>query len=85
MKKEYDTFVESVDDFVSGQEYKLTIRDLTPGTHKYESRFVRAVVYSSEREEEGSDVLWLRFLMGLPHPEPRGIKIVEELGEYEPL
>ena len=85
MKQEYDTFVQSVNDFVSGQEYKLTIRDLTPGKHKYESRFVRAVVYSSAQQEKGSDVLWLRFLMGLPHPEPRGIKIVEELGEYEPL
>ena len=84
MEKEYDTFVQSVNDFVSGQEYELTIRDLTPGKHKYESRFVRAVVYSSAKQE-GSDVLWLRFLMGLPHPEPRGIKIVAELGEYEPL
>ena len=84
MEKEYDTFVQSVNDFVSGQEYKLTLRDLTPGPHKYESRFVRAVVYNSAEQEEG-DVLWLRFLMGLPHPEPWGIKIVEELGEYEPL
>ncbi len=85
MKKEYDTFVQSVSDFVSGQEYTLTIRDLTPGPHKYESRFVRAVVYGSAKQDEGIDVLWLRFLMGLPHPKPWGIRIVEELGEYEPL
>ncbi len=85
MKKEYDTFIENVNDFVSGQEYKITIRDLTPGPHKYESRFVRAVVYNSAQQQPESDILWLRFLMGLPHPQPWGVKITEELGEYEPL
>lgn len=84
MKKEYDTFIRSVNDFVSGQEYTLTIRDLTPGPNKYESRFVRAMVYNTPLEEE-CDVLWLRFLMGFPYPKPWGIRITEELGEYEPI
>ncbi len=84
MKKEYDTFIQSVDDFVSGLEYALTIRDLTLGPHKYESRYVRAVVYDSP-QGDGCDVLQLRFLMGLPYPKPWGIKITEELGEYEPI
>ena len=83
MKKEYDTFVQSVNDLSTGQEYNLTIRDLTPGQHKYESRFVRAVVFNSPDQDGDTNVLRLRFLMGLLHPEPWGIKIVEELGEYE--
>ncbi|MDP2646485.1 MAG: phenylphosphate carboxylase subunit gamma [Desulfobacterales bacterium] len=85
MKKQYDTFIQNVNDLSNGQQYDLTIRDLTPGTHKYESRFVRAVVYNTPDQSEDTHVLRLRFLMGLLHPKPRGIKILEELGEYEAL
>ncbi len=85
MKKEYDTFIEDIGDFSDGQEYKLTIRDLAPGPNKYGSRFVKATVHSAPKPAEDVSVLWLRFPMGLLHPQPWGIKVVEELGEYEPL
>jgi hypothetical protein len=85
MKKEYDTFIQSLGDFSDGQAYNLTIRDLTPGQNKYESRFVKAVVYSSTEQIDEGAILWLRFPMGLLHPKPWGIKMIEELGEYERL
>ena len=85
MRKEYDTFVQSLDELTDGQACELTIRDLTPGQNKYESRFVKAVVSRSPEQLKGGDILWLRFLMGLLHPKPWGIKIIEELGEYKPL
>jgi hypothetical protein len=85
LKKEYDTFIQGLDDFSDGQELSLTIRDLTPGQNKYESLYVKAVVYRSPEQLEAGAILWLRFPMGRLYPKPWGITLIAELGEYEPL
>jgi hypothetical protein len=84
MRKEYDTFVDKLSDLVEKGEVELTIRDLTLGQHKYESRYVRAILSSSIDQLPGGDVLWIRFTMGFLHPKPWAIKITAELGEYQP-
>ena len=83
MKKEYDTFVNSLQDIPQGQEVALVIRDLTPGTHKYEARHVKAIVSSSPAQLPDGDTLWIRFDRGsFSHPEPWAIKVLAELSEY---
>ena len=81
MIKEYDTFVDSLDELSQGQECRITIRDLAPGRHKYNSLYVRALVSSSAEQLPGGDTLWIRFPLGALHPQPWNIKIIEELGE----
>ena len=76
MNSEYATFIRSLDDLKEGQEIELTILDLTAGTHKYKAKRVKAIVSDSPH---GGDVLWARFLAGILHPKPLGIKIVTEL------
>jgi len=84
MRKEFDTFIESIQDLPDGQECQLVIRDLTPGPRKYESRYVRAIVSGSPDRFPEADTLWLRLPMGNLHPQPGAIKVVEELGEFMP-
>ena len=84
MNKEYDMFVEKLSDLREKEEVELTIRDLTPGQHKYESRYVRAILSSSVDPLPSGDLLWIRFGMGFKHPKPWTIKITGELGEYQP-
>ena len=84
MRKEYDTFVDKLSDLMEKREVELTVRDLTPNRHKYESRYVRAIPSSSVDQLPEGDVLWIRFGMGFKHPEPWAIKITGELGEYQP-
>jgi len=82
MKREYDTFVKSLQDIPEDTPIPLTIRDLTPGPEKYDSHYVKAVVASSPRAMPDGDVLWIRFHKGM-HPKPWAIKVLEELGEYQ--
>ncbi len=82
MRKEFDTFIESLQELPDGQECQLVIRDLTPGPRKYESLYVRAIVSSSPQMLPDGDMLWLRFPMGVLYPLPGAIKVVEELGEF---
>jgi hypothetical protein len=84
MKKEYDTFVTTLDELPQGRETELTIRDLTPGLRKYESNWVKAVVSNSPKQMPDGDVLWLRFPLGFLHPRPWAIKVVRILGDYMP-
>jgi phenylphosphate carboxylase gamma subunit len=84
MKKSYDTFVRSLKELPEGQEVELLIRDLTPGMHKYDSRYVRAIISSSPEKLPTGDILWLRLERGTLHPQPWTIKITEELGELPP-
>lgn len=82
MKKEWVTF-QDLKDLVEGKEMVLTIRDLTPGPHKYDARIVRAKVSSSADRLPGHDILWVRSLVGrLETTQPWAIEIVEDLGEY---
>ena len=75
MAKEYDTFVQALDDLKDGQEMELTIRDL----ETYEQRKVKAVVSSSKEKLPDADTLRIRFSRGVPVKEPWAIKITGEL------
>ncbi len=79
MKKQYDTFVDDVEQIPLGKEIDLEIRSLEPGKHKYEIKMVRAVLAKEAKELRGADVLKLRLSLGEPVPETRAIKIIEEL------
>ena len=78
MAKEYDTFVETLDDLKEGKEMELTIRNL----ETYEQRKVKAVVSSSKEKLPDGDTLWIRYSRGVPHKEPWVIKITEELSLF---
>jgi hypothetical protein len=78
--KEYQTFVEHLDELQDGKELVLGIQDLTPGRRKYNRQIVKAKIYKSIDTVPGADVLWLRTLAGALHPKPWAIKIVEDLG-----
>ncbi len=80
--KEYDTFVNSLEDLPQEGEISLTVRDLTPGPRKYDARYVRARVSKDPQRLPGGNLLWLRFQKGQAHPQPWAIQILEELGEY---
>ena len=58
MAEEYEAFVRDRDHAVSGNQVVLTLRDLTPGRHKYKGINVRAVI--SEAPVAGEPLLWLR-------------------------
>ena len=85
MPKEYQTFVGAPETLEEGQEIKLAVKDLTPGPRKYDCRIVKAVVARDPEKLPGSDVLWLRSLVGRKFPEPWAIKITEELGDSMPV
>jgi hypothetical protein len=80
VKKEYDTFVNNIEDIAEEQELTLIIRDLTPGNGKYSHRRMKAIVSSSPDRLPEGDILWIRFRMGILHTHPWAIKITEELG-----
>jgi hypothetical protein len=68
-----------------GKEYDISIRELTPDDRrdKYQTRYVRALITHNPKKGE-DDLLWLRYQRGAHlHPQPFGIKIIKELGEYQ--
>ena len=75
MAKEYDTFVQALEDLKDGKEMELTIRDL----ETYEQRKVKAVVSSSKEKLPDADILRIRYSRGVPVNETWAIKIIEEL------
>ena len=80
MKKEYDTFVENLEEPTQGQEITITVRDLTPGPRKYNHILCsKAIVSSSPDQLPEADVLWVRSRTGVLYPHPWAIKIIEEL------
>lgn len=81
MKKEYQAFIEN---FKEGEEIEINIKDLTPGPHKYDSRMVKAILYSSPDKLPEGDKLWVRSRNGFLHPSPWVMKITKELGPYIP-
>ena len=85
MASEYLTFIETLKELPERQEVELYVKDLTPGVGKYDTRYVRAIVSSSPDKLPGADTLWIRFSMGVLHPQPWAIEIVRELGEYKPM
>ena len=84
MTSEYVTFVETLKEFPDGIEVKLYVKDLTPGVKKYDTRYVRAIVSSNPDRLPGADRLWIRSSMGVLHPKPWAIKLLGDIGEYEP-
>lgn len=80
--KTYDCFVNDPAGLEEGKELELVIRDLTPGRRKYEARYARVVLTSSQ--EPGSCELLVRSsTSGALHPKRWFAKIVEELGDYK--
>ena len=82
MKKEYDTFVYSLDELPEGKECQIAIRDLAPGQRKYGSVYVKALVSSSAEKLPDGDTLWVRSELGHPYPGSWKIKIIEQLEDY---
>lgn len=82
MRKQYMAWLEDPDAIQVSREMTLTIRDLTPGKHKYRATNVRGIV--SRAENPGEDILWVRYDNGRLIPQPWSIKIVEELPEFFP-
>lgn len=71
----YDIFVESLQELTEGEEITVPVRDLTPGTHKYSYKYVRALVSAdSGRYPEG---LLIRFGRGQEYAKPYSIKVLE--------
>ncbi len=79
MSKEYDTFVNSLDELPDGEECRIVVRDLAPGRHKYNSIYVRALVSSSTEKVPEADTLWVRSELGRLYPQPWKIKVIEQL------
>lgn len=79
-KKEYDVFVEDMDNFPEG-EHELLIRELTPAdrTKKYFTKRVKAVVSRNPEELSNGDILYVRHLVGHLHPQKWAIRIEQEL------
>ncbi len=73
----YEAFVRDVARTVSGRAVVLTLRDLTPGRKKYRGLNVRALV--SQPPKPGEPSLTLRSVVGVEHPRPCSVRIVEAL------
>lgn len=84
MAKEFDTFIYSFNELPEGKDVTLAVRDLTPGSHKYETTFVRARVSTSPSKKSGESKLWIIFNTGVTHTEPYYINILENLGSTIP-
>jgi len=76
MNKEWGTLVRDLEVLNLGQEVELIIKDLTPGSRKYNSHRVLAVVSKGESGE--GDRLWVRSGTGVLYPDTYRIRILEE-------
>lgn len=79
MNKQYETFVDRVEQLPLGKETDLEIRSLEPGKHKYEVKMVRAILAREAKDLKGSDILKLRLPLGEPAPGNWAIKVLKEL------
>jgi len=77
---EYLAHVKHMKDMQENKKLVLTIRDLSPGKHKYLARVARVQVSRSPEALAKWDKLWVHSVVGIKDPEPWGMKIVEELG-----
>ena len=83
MDKEWQTFVRRFDDLKEG-EVELFVKDLTPGSKKYNTRHVRATVAKTKGALPEAELLWIRSESGITALEPWYIRILEELPEWVP-
>ena len=78
MAKDYDTFVVTLTDIQEGKEIELSIRDCDT----YETKVVKAIVWSSQERLPEGDRLRVRLSRGQPATkEPWAIEIIEDLGD----
>ena len=77
---EYQTHVKHMKDVQENKTLVLTIRDLSPGKHKYLARVARVQVSRSPEALAQWDKLWVHSVVGLRDHQPWGMKIVAELG-----
>ena len=77
---EYQAHVRHMKDVQEGKKLVITIRDLSPGKHKYTGRVARVQVSRTPEALANWDKLWVHSVVGLKDPQPWGMKIVEELG-----
>ena len=80
---EYVTFTPDIKDLVENQETTLTIKDLTPGRRKYDTRIVKAILSSDPARLPEGDVLHVRSWTGVLYPQTWAIKITGDAGETE--
>jgi hypothetical protein len=81
---EYMAHLKHMNEAQEGKTLVLTIRDLSPGKHKYLARVARVQISRSPDALKGPDKLWVYSVVGAKDPEPWGMKIVEELGATVP-
>ena len=77
---EYLCHLKHLKDLQEGATAVLTIRDLSPGKHKYLARVARVEVSRSPEALKSWDTLWAHSIVGFKDPQPWGMKVVEELG-----
>lgn len=75
----YDIFVNSLAEVPEGTELELQVRDLTPGTHKYSQKWVKALV--SADADTYPEKLLIRFGRGQRHNQPYSIKVLSEINK----
>ena len=83
MAQEWQTFVRKFEDMKEG-EVELFIKDLTPGSRKYDTKHVRARVAKSTKTLHNGQILWIRSESGLKDPKPWYIEVLQELPEWVP-
>lgn len=83
-RKKYIAFVADPESLPKDEPVCLVIKDLTPGRRKYDARFVKAVLSSSDERLPDSDTLFLSSFSGRAYPHALAIKVLEDLGEYVP-
>ena len=77
--REYLTFVKNLEELAEDRVIELMVADLNPGPHKYCYKRVRARVAISADKLPGTDILWIRYYSGNPHPQPYAIKVEDYL------
>ncbi len=77
---EYQTHARHMKDIQENKALVLTIRDLSPGKHKYTARVARVQLSRGPEALAKWDKLWVYSVVGIKDPQPWGMKIVEELG-----
>ena len=75
----YDIFVNNLEDLPEGQEMELEVRDLTPGIHKYEYRWVKAQV--SSNADTYPQKLLIRFGRGQAYEKAYSIQVSGEFNK----
>lgn len=85
MPTEYQTFFRYPEDITDGQEVEIVIKDLTPGTRKYDSSRVKAIIRKSDKQRSDENKLLVRSEVGVLLPQVWSIKIIERLTDLIPV